>query len=138
MKAMYKSMNGRLVIESERSSIKDLFRDLAEIQEILDADQACGVCGGTNLRYRVRHHTKANKTFEYFELVCAADNCRAVLEFGQKQDMVGLFPRRKDEQGWRPNRGWTRFTPQSDAAEPPPPRQQQPSGPRPVTPRRPQ
>lgn len=103
MKAHIKSGNGRLLIEVEGESIKDLFRAIAEAQEILDADAACGACGSQV----VKHHVRDIDKFTYFELRC---ECGAALAFGQLKEGGGLFPKRKGADGKElPNRGWVRY-----------------------------
>jgi len=106
VKAHFKSATGRLLIELQADDVKGLFRAIAEVQEILDADSNCGACGSPAVRFRVR---KVDK-FEYFELAC---ECGARLQFGQLQDGHGLFPKRRNERGEElPNRGWQRYLPE--------------------------
>lgn len=127
MKARFTTQNGQLQFEMEGESPKALFAQIAGIQEIFDVEHACGMCNSKDIRFRVR---KADK-FVYYELNC--QECRARLDFGQSQDLVSLFPKRKDEDGkWMPNRGWYRYEPQA-TAEPVKPVQQPPKpGPRSV------
>lgn len=81
---------------------KDLFVARARIEDVFGADIACGRCGGTELRCRVRQVDDN----DYHEWFCAA--CRATLSMGQTR-AGGLFPKRKDKdgnildkRGWRP------------------------------------
>lgn len=93
--------------------MKEAFKRLASAQEVFDGDDTCGMCNSADVRFRVREVTKANKTFDYYELVCG--KCFARLSFGQSQDTVSLFPKRKDGDGnWLPNRGWSKYVPKDD------------------------
>lgn len=104
MKAHFKSRTGRLVIEVEGGTIKELFGQIAEVQETLDADSQCGACGSQEIKFRKRVVQK----YEYYELQCEA--CSARLAFGQLREGGGLFPKRRTEKGADlPNRGWMRF-----------------------------
>ncbi len=115
MKATYRTSDGRISFEVEGESAKALFAQIAGIQEIFDVEHECGMCKSKDIRFRVR---KADK-FTYYELNC--QECRARLDFGQSQDLVSLFPKRKDEDGrWMEHRGWYRYEPQS-ASQPVPP-----------------
>jgi hypothetical protein len=110
MKAHLKGLGGRLVVEVEAANVKELFKGLAEVQEILDADQVCGACNSTAIRFNVRTVEK----YTYFELKC--ESCHAALAFGQKQDGEGLYPKRKKDGVELANRGWGRFIPAGGAA----------------------
>lgn len=118
MEAQFRTRNGSLFIKFEAPNMKDLFEQLARNQEVFDADTACGCCHKTNLRFRVREVTasaKGGKLFKYFELVCL--DCHARLQYGQSNDQVSLFPKRRDEEGnYLPNNGWARYTPKSEEA----------------------
>jgi hypothetical protein len=104
MKAHFKSGNGRLVVEVEAEDVRSLFEKLAAVQEILDADPACGACASPEIRFRVRRVGK----YTYYEQVCLA--CNSVLSFGQMKEGGALFPRRKASDGSSlPNRGWVRY-----------------------------
>ena len=109
MECQYKSRNGRLLFKVEGGSQKDLFEAISDLQEIFEADDACGMCKSTNIRFRVREF-KGNK---YFELRCL--DCNAQFSFGQNKDMKSLFPKRKDEDGnWLPNKGWFKWVPKDE------------------------
>ena len=101
MKVRYSvDSKSRIVFELDGATCKDIFREVAEIQEIFEADRNCGLCGEPDIRYRVR----AVDDNEFFELVCG--NCQATLPIGQKKDGKGLFPKRKGQHhGWR--EAWT-------------------------------
>jgi len=108
MKAHLRSLNGRLTVECEGANVKELVRSIAQVQEILDADSSCGLCGSQQIKFRVRQREKGGRRFDFFELIC--EICHGFLEFGQKTDMVSLYPKRKGESGtWLPNRGWVRY-----------------------------
>jgi hypothetical protein len=102
MKLHYKA-NDRLTFEIDGEGEKEIFRELAAIQEIF-GETKCGMCGSTNLRF-VSRIVDDN---EYFELRCK--DCGAVLAFGQHKKGGTLFPKRKDKEGNRlPNNGWHKW-----------------------------
>ena len=93
MKAHYKTKNGRITVEIEGDSPKAIFKGIAEVQELFEPDQACGACASQAIQFRFR---KVDK-YEYFEVFCT--DCSAALQFGQKREGGGLFPKRKDSDG---------------------------------------
>lgn len=104
MKAAYRTANGQITFEVDGESAKALFSQIASIQEVFDAEHACGMCDSTDIRYLAR---KVDD-FDFYELACRA--CHARFAFGQAKKGGALFPKRKDEDGnWIPNNGWTRF-----------------------------
>ncbi len=112
MKAHYRVSSGRITFEVEGENPKVLFRELAAIQEVFDAETQCGVCHGTAIRLQAR---KVDD-FDFYELLCMNQECRARFQFGQAKKGGGLFPKRKDEDGhWLPNGGWSRYEPQGTA-----------------------
>ena len=109
MECQYRSRNGRLYFKVEGGTQKELFENIADLQEIFESDENCGLCKSTDIRFRVRE-VKGNK---YFELRCLA--CNAQFAFGQNKDMKSLFPKRKDDDNnWLPNRGWFKWQPKED------------------------
>lgn len=107
MKLRYK-VGDRLEFELEGSGQKEIFKELAAIQEIF-GEEKCGLCGSTNLRFVVRS-VEGN---DYFELRCA--DCGAVLAFGQHKKGGTLFPKRKDDDNnYLPNKGWHKWTKEKD------------------------
>jgi hypothetical protein len=107
MKLNYK-VSDKLSFELEGEGQKEIFKELASIQEIF-GEESCGLCKSHNLRYVVRN-VDGN---DYYELRCA--DCGAILAFGQHKKGGTLFPRRKDDEGkWLPNRGWHKYTPKQD------------------------
>lgn len=102
MKLRYK-VGDRLEFEVEGTGQKEVFKELASIQEIF-GEESCGLCNKKNLRFIVRN-VDGN---DYFEIRCS--DCGAVLAFGQHKKGGTLFPKRKDEENnWLPNRGWHRW-----------------------------
>lgn len=102
MKVKYKA-NDKLEFELEASGQKEIFKELALIQEIF-SEEKCGLCVSTNLRFVVRN-VESN---DYYELRC--NECGAVLAFGQHKKGGTLFPKRKDDDGnYLPNRGWHKW-----------------------------
>ena len=99
MKLRYK-VNDKLEFELENEGQKEVFKELAIIQEIFGED-TCGVCSSSNLKFIVRN-VESN---DYFELRCS--DCGAILSYGQHKKGGTLFPKRKDEKSnYMPNRGW--------------------------------
>ncbi len=106
MKANYKTANGRLMFEVTGETAKALFREIAQIQEVFDAEKSCGCCNGTDLRFLSRQVDD----FDFYELACGNQECRARFSFGQAKKGGALFPKRKDEDGsYLPNRGWSKY-----------------------------
>ena len=75
MKVTYKASD-KLSFELEGAGQKEIFKELALIQEIF-SEEKCGLCGKNNLRFIVRN-VEGN---DYYELRC--NDCGAVLAFGQ-------------------------------------------------------
>ena len=101
MKVKYK-VGDKLEFELEGSGQKEIFKELALIQEIF-AEEKCELCGN-NLRFIVRS-VEGN---DYYELRCS--DCGAILSFGQHKKGGTLFPKRKDDEGnYLPNRGWHKW-----------------------------
>lgn len=110
MKAHYNTADGRIGFEITGDTVKALFKEIAAIQEVFDAESSCGCCGKTNLRFLAR---KVDK-FDFYELAC--QDCHARFAFGQNLEGGALFPKRKDKDGeWLPNRGWAKFQPKTEA-----------------------
>ena len=99
MKAFYRTRDGRMSFELEAEDAKGIFRLVATVQMVFEADSACRVCGSTSLRYNVRNYDVG----EYFELVC--NNCNAKLQFGQHRKGGTLCPKRDP-----PNSGWHKWS----------------------------
>ena len=107
MEAQYKTRSGRLLVKVQAERQKDLFRQLATLQEVFDAETHCGCCNSENIRFQVR----TVESMEFFELACTA--CGAKFEFGQHKNGAGLFPKRKNEHGDPlPNHGWKKWQPE--------------------------
>lgn len=102
MKVLYKA-NDKLQFEIEASGQKEVFKELAVIQEIF-AEAKCGMCGSANIRFIVRN-VEGN---DYYELRCM--DCGAILTFGQHKKGGTLFPKRKDDNGnYLPHNGWHKW-----------------------------
>jgi hypothetical protein len=102
MKVTY-TANNKLSFELEAAGQKEIFKELALIQEIFSED-TCGLCKSTNLKFIVRS-VEGN---DYYELRCM--DCGAILSFGQHKKGGTLFPKRKDdENNWLPNNGWHKW-----------------------------
>lgn len=108
MDATYQCANGRLTFKVSGENPKALFKEIATIQDLFEAESSCGCCQGESLKYQARQVDE----YDFFELVCLNPDCRARFSFGQHKKGGGLFPKRKSESGdWLPNRGWSRYIP---------------------------
>lgn len=102
MKVNYK-IGDRLNFELEASGQKEVFKELASIQEIFGEDM-CGLCGKRNLKFVVRS-VEGN---DYYELRC--NDCGAILSYGQHKKGGTLFPKRKDDNNeYLPHKGWHKW-----------------------------
>lgn len=111
MKAHYKTANGRITFEVQGETVKAIFKEIALVQEVFDADRKCGLCKSENLSFRARQVDD----YDFYELGCK--DCHARLAFGQAKKGGGLFPKRKAEDGeYLPNQGWSRFEKKSNGA----------------------
>ena len=114
MKAHYRTANGRITFEVQAETVKALFKEIAGIQEVFDADTDCGCCKSSAIHFQARQVDN----YDFYELVCL--DCRARFQFGQAKKGGALFPKRKDEDGkLLPNRGWSKFVPKGEAAAAP-------------------
>ncbi len=110
MEANYKAFGGRLLVKFDCTTVKELFEQLGDIAEVLDADHACGKCMSPHIFPRVRETSGTDTNgkpglFDYYELVCG--ECEARLSFGQNKDQKGLFPKRFNKDGSpMDHRGW--------------------------------
>jgi|TARA_B100000085_G_scaffold109270_1_gene99757 DNA-directed RNA polymerase subunit RPC12/RpoP len=103
MKLKFKP-NDKLEFELEGAGQKEIFKELAMVQEIF-SEKKCGVCGSENIKFVVR----VVDDNEYYELRCM--DCGAVLSYGQHKKGGTLFPKRKDADGkYLPNNGWYKWT----------------------------
>lgn len=103
MKVKYK-VGEKLEFELEGSGQKEIFKELALIQEIF-GEEKCGLCGSGNIKFVVRN-VEGN---DYYELRCG--DCGAILAFGQHKKGGTLFPKRKDDDGnYLSNRGWHKWS----------------------------
>lgn len=111
MKLTYTTKNGRISVEVEGESQKDLFLELSRFQEVFE-ETACGKCGSDDLRFVVR----TVEDNQYYELRCM--KCGARLAFGVHKKGGGLFPKRKDNDGkWLPDNGWVKWNPKTEQSE---------------------
>ena len=110
MKVNYQTRNGRLSVELEGDSQRDIFQEIARFQEVFE-ETVCGKCGADNIRFVVRN-VDDNL---YYELRCA--DCGAKLSFGSHKKGGGLFPKRKDGDNWLRDRGWVKWNPKTEKNE---------------------
>ena len=91
----------------------ELFQQVAQIQEIFEAETKCGCCQSESLRYSFREVD----SFKFYELTCR--DCRAQFKFGQKKKDGALFPKRMDDDGRvLPHGGWSIYTKPDGTANP--------------------
>ena len=103
MKLNLTTQNGKISVEFDGESQKDLFGQIASFQEVFE-ESKCGKCGSENLKYVVRTVDEN----DYYEIRCL--DCGAKLQFGVMKKGGGLFPKRKDKDGnWLPNNGWVKW-----------------------------
>ena len=91
MKVNYQTRNGRLSVQLEGDSQKDIFAEISKFQEVFEED-VCGKCGSDNIKFVVRN-VDDNL---YYELRCG--DCGAKLAFGAHKKGGGTVPK---TQGWR-------------------------------------
>ena len=104
MKANYRTRDGRIVVEVQGETVKDLFRGIGQAQEVFEAAACCGACESPNIQFR----TRTIEDNDYFELSC--QDCHSKLDFGQHKKGGTLFAKRKDSDGsWLPNAGWRKW-----------------------------
>lgn len=104
MKLHYKASE-TLTFEVEGSGQKEVFKELALIQEVFGEKQ-CGICKNTD----IRHVCRTVEGNDYYELKCGS--CGGILSFGQHKKGGTLFPKRKDENNeWLQNHGWYKWSP---------------------------
>jgi hypothetical protein len=109
MKVTYTTKNNQLKIDVNTESVKDTFKQLAEIQEVFD-EPCCGMCKDTKIRFIVR----SVENNDYYELKCTS--CGAKLAFGQHRNGNSLFPKRKLADGTfdKINKGWHKWAPKEN------------------------
>ncbi len=105
MEAQLKTASGRLAIKVEGGTVKELFKQIAAIDEIFNAEHQCGLCQSTDLRFVVRTVDEN----DYYELRC---KCGGRFQFGQTKKGGSLFPKRRDE----PNGGWSKYVKEAENA----------------------
>lgn len=110
MKLTYTTKNGRVKVELEGESQKDIFEAISKFQEVFD-ETNCGKCQSENLRFVVRN-VDDNL---YYELRCL--DCGARLSFGVNKKGGGLFPKRKDGDKWLPDGGWVKWNAKTESME---------------------
>jgi len=104
-------LNPTTLVECEGQTVQEIFKGLASLSEVFRYDH-CAICNGIRLQFVARQ----NKGFNFFELRCLNEQCKARLSFGQPKDgKGGLFPQRKLKDGsYKPNNGWIRWEGEED------------------------
>lgn len=96
MKASYKALGGRLLLEFNAESMRDLFWMVGQLRQVFEAEPKCGMCDSVNIGPGISRDKDEN---QYYFLLCA--DCEAQFRFGQTKVGGNLFPKRKDGQnGW--------------------------------------
>jgi hypothetical protein len=93
LKAHYR-VKPELMFELEAKEQKDIFRQVAEIQEVF-SEKCCGLCGDTNLKFTVRN-VEDN---EFYEMRCTKPGCFGKLAYGQNKKGGTIYPIRKLKNG---------------------------------------
>ena len=113
MEAQLKLASGKLIFKVNGETPKDLFKSIAALQEVFEAESACGCCQSDDIRFQARQVDD----YDFYEMVCRS--CFARFQFGQAKKGGGLFPKRKDEDGnYLPNNGWARYQKQEMQSAP--------------------
>lgn len=89
---------GAIRVEAEGDA-KECFAEIASAAEVF-GQSACGACGSEMVVPVVRD-IDGNV---YYEMRC--QSCGCALGFGQRRVDGKLYPRRKKDENWLPNRGW--------------------------------
>jgi hypothetical protein len=97
-----------LLIEIEERNQKDVFKALAEAQEVF-GEKCCDKCKSNDIKFVVRENKDEDK---FYELVC--QKCGARLSFGCHKKGDTLFPKRREEgedgkTKWLNNKGWLKW-----------------------------
>jgi hypothetical protein len=111
MKAIFRTRKGQISFELEGADAKELFRQIAAVEEVFDAEHECGLCHSKELRFRHR----VVGEYQYYELHC--NDCGARFEFGQRKAGGILFPRRRKKKQQLPNGGWSKYEAHPDEEE---------------------
>jgi hypothetical protein len=105
MKLTYTAANDRIVFESEVTTEKAAFEQLAYLQELFE-ETTCGCSQSQDIRPDVRE-VDGNK---FYHLKCRA--CCARLDFGQTKKGEHLFAKRRGEdKKLLPQNGWYLYQP---------------------------
>ena len=89
---------GAVTVEAEGDT-KQVFAELASAAEIF-GQSTCGACGSDKV-VPVSREVDGN---HYYEMRCRSCGCS--LSYGQTKATGSLFPRRKKNEAWLPNKGW--------------------------------
>lgn len=110
MQAQYKPAIGNLIITVDCEDLRDLLKQLSEIDDVFGEAQ-CGACGGKTIRYGYRNA----KGYDFYEASCGT--CKARLTFFSDRETGRLYPKRKDKEGkYLDKGGWEVW--QKPAAQP--------------------
>lgn len=102
---------GGYTIEVEGKDAEELFRNTAEMQELLSYGNKCGKTGNPDVIMRVR----TSGDYEFFEYVCPESN--TTLSLGRTK-AGGFFPKKKGKDGsWLPNNGWLTWQERKEITE---------------------
>jgi hypothetical protein len=104
-----RKINQSTIVEADGQTVMELFEQLSQLEEIFRSGP-CGLCKGTQIGFR----TRENAGVKFHEALCLG--CGAAFAFGTKKAPAGvLFPQRKDAEGkWKPDGGWSKWTPNGD------------------------
>lgn len=101
MKTTYKSGNGQFLTEFEYSTQKELFKKVAEFQEIFEDNNVH--CEGAKILFVTRNIDNN----DYYEKKCS--KCGKTYKYGQNKSGGTLFP--------HTSRGWQKWSPADNTTE---------------------
>jgi hypothetical protein len=109
MECQYRSANGRFIFKLA-GTMKGLFEQVALLEEVFGAEDKCGCCGSSNIRFRIRKVTvkATGKEARYYELRCF--DCWSQFDFGVNEgESENLFPKRFKEGKEIGKGGWYKY-----------------------------
>jgi cbb3-type cytochrome oxidase cytochrome c subunit len=110
MKIVYQTSNARLRVEAEAQTLKQALEEISGVEDVVP--EPCAACGSDAVRFLVREA----KGYKYYSLRC--NTCEATLDFGQNQDGISLFKRRKNKDGHPKGKdGWYHWRRDPDKSE---------------------
>lgn len=96
-----KRFHSGIEVEVEADNVKDAIKKISPFLEVF-SEERCGKCGSTNIRWEHR----VAKGFDFYSAVCNQIHedgraCQSKLDYGQKREGGGLWPKYGPGEGWR-------------------------------------